>query len=212
MFYIQLIGLILVYLVIGAVITCLIARYYNKNPWEYLGNNNTWWFVGVGACAVTFLIACFNFGPALLLPENLPTPEQRDGLGNFFNHLIHGKNAPVESVPTKPLPWATGTWFWWKAFLFYCLLTFVYFWFAFWDEGAAAIRKIKELISRHHDEELEKLRRKHEEKLAQIKAGKGHASDPAPQAPPAKLGFWQFAKWDLLVELGHALLKLFIKP
>jgi hypothetical protein len=185
----------------------LVARYYNKSPWDFLGNNNTWFYVLLFATAITFVIACFNFGPAILLPENVPSQEQRGGLGYFFNHLLHGTNAPARSVPTNPLPWATGTWFWWKAFLVYFFFMIAYFPFAFWDEVGNFYKGVKTLIKRHHDEAIAERHAAHAVAVTQAKENK----TPIPQAPPAKLRFLEFVKWDLLVELGEAFLKLLIK-
>lgn len=156
-FWLAFIGLSIIYLAISLGITWLTARYYelksrrkDKDVWtrfmKYLNDNNTWFFVGVGAFAITFVIACFNFGPALLLPENSPTPEQRSTTTNFLNHLLHGKNAVEQEPPTTPLPWATGTWFWWKATGLYLILTFGYSFFAFWDEAKAAFHKRKKYL------------------------------------------------------------------
>ena len=146
MFTLGFLGLTVLYIAIAVCITFGIAKHNNKDFQGYLENNNTWFFVLLGASAVTFVIACFNFGPAVLLPENLPTKEQRSVATDIFNHLLYGKGAPTKSVPTESLPWATGTWFWWKALGLYCLLTFGYFWFAFWDEASHAIHAVTNFI------------------------------------------------------------------
>ena len=128
-FWIQFILLTLVYFGIALGIIFLTARYYDEHAPEnaphfegYLHDNNTWFFTGVGAIAVTFAIACFHFGPAVLLPEKFPTPEQRSVVGNVLNHLLHGNSALEKTIPTEPLPWAKGTWFWWKATMLFLLL------------------------------------------------------------------------------------------
>jgi hypothetical protein len=145
-FWLGFAALTIVYALLAAIIVYVIARYYGHGVNEYWEDNNTLFFVLLGATAVTFVIACFNFGPAILLPENLPTPEQRGWLANFANHLWLGKHAPAVTVPTDPLPWTTGTWFWWKATGVFALLTFGYFWFAFWDEATHAIHFVADLI------------------------------------------------------------------
>ncbi|OGI76211.1 hypothetical protein A3C67_03275 [Candidatus Nomurabacteria bacterium RIFCSPHIGHO2_02_FULL_42_19] len=152
-FWLGFIALTFVYAVVGFGAIRLTA-WFNHADWEdYLRDNNTYFFVGVGMFAVTLVIACFNFGPALLLPENFPTAKQRGWMSNVLSHLWEGKNAPTATVPTKPLPWATGTWFWWKATLVYFLLTFGYFWIAFWDEASHAVRAGASFIRRWRERE-----------------------------------------------------------
>ena len=139
---------------------------FEKNPpppSSIFRNNNTWFFVLLGATAVTFVIACFNFGPAVLLPEGFPTPGQRGMVKDVFHHLLYGQDAPVKSIPTEPLPWATGTWFWWKAFFLCALITFAYFWYAFHDEAQGVIKNLGDFIKKGdkgdaHDEHDHKKR------------------------------------------------------
>lgn len=200
-----LILLTVVYFAIGAGVACLIAKYYDMEPGGLLKNNNTWWFVGVGATVITFVIACFNFGPALLLPEKIPTPEQRGTVGDFLNHLLHGKNAPAKSVPAESLPWATGTWFWWKAVLWFFFITGFYTFFAFWDELSSACRGVANLIR-------ERRRQKEEEER--------HHPPPGPGATPASGGsgphptghsFGELLKVEFIVEIVTEFFKHFIR-
>jgi hypothetical protein len=151
MFTLGFIGLTILYVAIAICITYGIAKHNDVDPVEYLENNNTWFFVLVGASAVTFVIACFNFGPAVLLPENFPTTGQRSVVNDVFNHLLYGKNAPAKSVPTEPLPWATGTWFWWKAFGLYVMFTIAYIPFAFWDEVKHVFDEVRELLRKRRE-------------------------------------------------------------
>lgn len=169
-----------VYLVIAGGIIYALESYYDREHGEYFRDNNTWFFVGVGAFAVTFVIACFNFGPALLLPENLPTKEQRGFLDNVFNHLLYGKFAPAKTIPTDPLPWTTGTWFWWKAFGIYFFFTFFYAWYAFSDEIAGAFRAV---VNRRRSE----TRRRH------TGPATGHTEE---DTDPSH--FWKPDFWDIV--------------
>ncbi len=141
----------IVCLIIASGIITTVENYYRVPRGTYFRDNNTWFYVGVGAFAVTFVIACFNFGPALLLPEQYPTPRQRSVVSNVLSHLLYGKNAEPSSTPTDPLPWATGTWFWWKATLLYFFLTFGYFWFAFWDEANYGIHAVVEFVRQRRE-------------------------------------------------------------
>jgi hypothetical protein len=213
MFWIKLLGLTALYVVVGLGVIFMVALYYGRKRKAdhkelfkgYLWNNNTWFFWGLGVCAITFVFACFNFGPAVLLPEDFPKKEQRGVIGNVFNHLIHGKNAPAKVVPTEPLPWARGSWFWWKAELFYCLLTFGYFWFAFWDEATTACKNIAVFIKKWWEEHKEK--KKHE---AEHKDGKdGHRGGHSPG--PTGHSFTELFKAGLLAEILVELLGIFIK-
>lgn len=137
-------GFLLLSVVYAFIGIALIYR-FTDDPDKNLRDNNTPFWIGLCAVGITFLIACFNFGPALLLPENLPTPEQRSTVSNFVAHMVHGKNAVDQApLPAKPLPWATGTWFWWKATFLFFWLTFAYAFIAFWDEAVEAFKKHKE--------------------------------------------------------------------
>ena len=210
MFWLKFIGLTAIYVTAAIGIMYLIAKKNNTEIWKYLGNNNTPLYVGFGAIAITFIIACFNWGPAVLLPENFPTPAQRAGFQDILNHLWSKTPQPPTKIPTEPLPWATGTWFWWKAEFVFILITIAYIPFGLWDEALGAIRKVSEIIKRRHDEALAERRTEHAEALALIKAqnAAGTGKNVAlPPAPPARIGFWQFFQWDMLIELGQAVLK-----
>ncbi len=190
MFFLMFVLLTAVYTGIAVGIIILVAKYYDKPPKEYLGNNNTWFFVLAAATAITFLVALFNWGPAVLLPEDIPNPEQRATLTNFVSQMWDGTAAePV----TNPLPWTTGTWFWWKAWPLYFLLTFGYFFFAFSDEASYAWEKVREFVR----EEWEERKRR---------------AATAPPPPPGgtttatagahhRMSFMEFAQWDLVMEI-----------
>lgn len=137
------------YTVTAYAVACVIAWWYDEQVSTYAKNNNTYFFLGCGMTAITFVIALFNFGPAILLPETTPSLETRGTLNYFFSHLWLGKGA-TSTTPTNPLPWATGTWFWWKAFVLYFILTLGYIPIAFWDEVNYAFTKVVELIRNRH--------------------------------------------------------------
>lgn len=134
------------YTAIAVAVAMVIAWWYVMKMEEVWENNNTYLYILAGATAITFVIALFNFGPALLLPEATPSPETRRIFSYFFSHLWLGKNATPTETPTNPLPWATGTWFWWKAFFLYFILTLGYIPVAFWDEVNYAFAKTAEFI------------------------------------------------------------------
>jgi len=202
-FWLGFIGLTLVYLTIGAVIAVLIARYYGREPMEYLRNNNTWFFVLLGATAITFVIAWFNFGPAVLLPENFPTPKQRGAVADFLSHLWRGKNAPAPEVPTDPLPWATGTWFWWKAGWLLLFFTIAYSFYAFSDEIGEAWRTTTELFRRRREEHDAMRRRQAHAPAPQQQGQRGRGQQQGQQAAPAveHLGTWDFVRLQFIVEM-----------
>jgi hypothetical protein len=199
--WLEFVGLSLLYLIVASAIIYATAMYYHAEPEEYFRDNNTWFLVLVGATALTFVIACFNFGPAVLLPEKVPTPEQRGWVSNTLNHLWLGKNAPPVKLPTKPLPWATGTWFWWKATLIFFLLTFGYFWFAFWDEATHAVHFVVRLVHERWEEHRARQR------AQPVQTGQQTAGQSQPTRQGT--GFWQFVKWDLILELAIAGFKEF---
>lgn len=174
---------------------------------DYLRNNNTWFFVLLGICVVTFVIALFHFGPALLLPEDFPSSEQRGTLTNLVNHLLFGKHAAEKITPTDPLPWATGTWFWWRAFWLYLFLFGFYTPFAWWDEWCHACRGAKAFIKKWEEQEL--LRKRRQAQQPATPAAGTSATPPA--ATNGKLTFTEFLRWDLLVELALEFGKLFFE-
>lgn len=105
-------------------------------------NNHPFWFLLV-ATILTGIIALFNWGPALLLPD-YPTPEQRGWVATTWEFLLKGNNSKPVETPTTPLPWTSGTWFWWKAVFLYGLLTFFYSFYAFHDEVMRGYQRGKE--------------------------------------------------------------------
>ena len=159
--------------------------------------NITFWVVLI-ATLVTLVIACCNWGPAVLLPENYPTPEQRGVASNIFNHLLVGTDAPSDvPTPATPLPWATGTWFWWKMegilFLLFCIVS--------WDHLLHGLRGAMSVVQRHIEEEHSRreaaahhaARRRvgnHEEGAEEPAAHGGH-----------RPGFWEVFSFGLLVEI-----------
>lgn len=154
----------------------------------------------LASTAVTCVIALFNWGPPLWtswIPDWL-----MESIRKFLSTITIG-----ESVVKKIIGWLESeknpnriSWFWWKESFFMAFLTFGFFWFAFADEFKNVIKKIQDLIRKHHDEAVEERRRKAPEVTA-------HAESASTSAPHAKLGFWEFAKWDLVVEIGEILLK-----
>ncbi len=217
-FWLQFVGLSIAYGIVACGIVYVTEKYYisktaklkkseRVNQWDYFKDNNTWWFVLVGCTALTFVIALFHFGAAVLLPEHLPTPEQRGGISYFFDHLWSGKNAPPRSVPTEPLPWATGTWFWWKAFGVYLLLTIGYFPIAFWDEFSHAWNETGKFIHERWDEH----KRREEEEAEERRL---HPQQPGANQPPRSNGGRHFAdilKAEFIVEIASEFFKYFME-
>jgi hypothetical protein len=224
-FWLEFIGLSIVYVGIFLLIILGIRAYYKDNHWtywDYLWNkkcdsNNNWFYLLMGATMITFVIALFHFGPALALPTNQATGVVYHDATNVLQHILFGNQAGKMGLepPSNILPWATGTWFWWKATGLYLLLTLLYFPFAFWDEGVAMIHFVKEEIQKHHDAALKKKRTEHADNVKKVqeansKRKKGEPEIPAPNPPPDKLHFEEFMEWGVAIEIFFAVVK-FIK-
>ena len=224
LFWLAFIGLTMLYTSIATVVLLVIASYYHKKKERtykafrrYLRNNNTWFWVLCWACALTFVVACFHFGPALALPTSKATGTVYHDATYVFQHILFGNKAASMGLepPTDNLPWNTGTWFWWKALGLYILLTFAYIPFAFYDEAVATFHFIKEEIRKHHNKALEKKRAAHTsliERLQEInnKRKKNEPEIPLPGAPPDKLHFEQFMEIGVVIEILFSVIK-FIK-
>ena len=156
-FWFELFGLTIAYAIVAMLAIKLIAKFNSREASDYLKDINTPALIGIVMCVITFVIACFNFGPALWLPKNFPTKPQRGVISYLFNHLLYGKNAPPASSPTTPLPWTTGTWFWWKALVFYLVTTVAYIIFVFPEDIKEIYREAKK---RHEEKTDEKLTKK----------------------------------------------------
>ena len=170
----------------------LVAKVRGKTVKEYVKNEDTWFWVFLGATLVTLGIACFNWGPAVLLPEDFPKSETRQGVKNFFSNLWTGEDAKaVEATP----PWAKGTWFWWVAFLLYLPFTALYGCWAFSDniiKLAANYRRRKrerEKREMEHEEEDE-----HEEEGGKKAKSKHRTHTTAHDSSH----FWKPDAWDLI--------------
>jgi hypothetical protein len=210
-FWLAFIGLTILYAIVAVGIIYLVAKYYagKRNPpfetkvvfLEYARDNNTWFWALLGATALTFLIATQNFGPAVLLPENTPTPEQRATASDIFDHIMHGNNAKPQAKQ-GPLPWATGTWFWWKAWPLFFLAMVGYGIFAFSDELSHAWQGARQFF----EDELADRKRKAAAAAAQPAAA---AAGTTAAPPPPKWNFFQFAKWDLIMEAAIKFAMLF---
>ena len=222
-FWLSFIGLSVVYVDIFLLIIWGIMTYYDGgNYHDYLWNkdynsNNNWFYALIGATIVTFVIALFNFGPAVMLPSGPPLPKHWGDAGNVLQHILYGNDATKMGMkPVKDiLPWATGTWFWWKAFGLYILLTIGYIPFAFYDEVVATYHFIKEEIRKHHDAALAKKRVEHSTLVGKIQAinakrKKDAPETPLPKAPPDKLHFEEFMEIGVVIEILLSVIK-FIK-
>ena len=154
MFLLQMVGLTLVCIGVTVGIMFIIARLSGCTLMDVVENffddNNRLFYWLCGVTTITFVIACFHWGPPLFVPDAV-TPNRVAKVGNFWNHFLHGKNA-VKVVPEEPLPWAGATWFWWKALAVYAALTTVYGVYAFSDEVAGAFNAARSLFHRRRTE------------------------------------------------------------
>ena len=205
-FILGIIPLTIVYIALTAAICYGLAVYYEREEdveakfWAHIKNNNTWFWMLLGASTITFIIACFNFGPAVLLPESLPTKEQREVTGNVLDHLLHGKNAPAKSVSKETLPWATGTWFWWKAWLFYAIVLVFYTPFALHDELIEFIKGFKRIVDEHNKKKYEEIHGPPPTPPA-APAAAGHAAATTTPTPTTKVSFWKLLSVEFIGEL-----------
>ena len=218
----------------GVFVTALLAMAYWEQeecygPSEcfrkYIVNNNWPMYFGTAAIIITFVIALFHWGPALLLPERHPTQKQRDVTSSVFRHVIFGTNAPAKSVVekpmpprvtkkwwffgrsvtntppapkivtiTEPLPWATGTWFWWKAEGLFILLLLMYVPFGLHDELHNFVKGVGRIIKEHRD--------KKDGHGPKPTGGHGSGTTSGgPATPRARVSFWEMLSVELVGEV-----------
>jgi predicted PurR-regulated permease PerM len=188
LFLAEFLGLTIAY----AAILVILMRYVIKwgwQEWEYLA----------AMTILTLFIALANPGAPLLitgirhLPADVLSDTTQQQIKSSWVYFLHGNNPPEETSAAasaqprrfwertlKKAPRATPlepTWFWWHAFLFYLLITFVYFFFAFWEELHAATKKAIEVLSKH--------REKHQKRLAAQQATAQPQQTARGQQPPA---------------------------
>lgn len=190
---------LIICLLVGAVAITLAAWWRGKRARKAYRNENNWWFVLLASTAVTGVIALFNWGPPLWTSW---LSDWMEPIKKFLRAITIGESV-VKKIISLLEPEENPdriSWFWWKASFFVAFLTFGFFWFAFVDEFHTTIKKIKELIKEHYDKTV---------KERQEKAPR--AENASASAPHAKLGFWEFAKWDLLVEIGEILFKTLLR-
>jgi hypothetical protein len=181
-FVLKLLGLLLIIVVAGGLLLWIVAKLKGTDPWAYISGENAenrWAWIFLLALGVIGVIACFNWGPALLLPEKHPTPKQREGIAKAIDFFWYGTNVPVATEapleildPNKPLSWRHGTWFWWKAFLLG--IPFVGIWFI-WAYHDDILKLIAEWKKRHREKmEAEKHDDHHDDKKHHHGSGKAH--------------------------------------
>jgi hypothetical protein len=89
------------------------SKHFHQMWW----NNNVPFYLGAVGTVVTLFLWVVVPTPAILLPDNFPTPEQRGNMGKYIHEYLHGTNAPAKSVHLEPLPVITITkkyWLWGK--------------------------------------------------------------------------------------------------
>lgn len=171
-FLLKLLSLILVCVAIGGAVLFLVARLTRKDPWVYIfGRNaeNQWAKVFVLELATIFIVACFNWGPALWLPEKHPTQEQRKSVSAELDYLWYGTNvpthkeAPLEILdPAKPLPWRHGSWFWWGASMVLLPSCFIFVCWAYSDDVLRYAEKRRKEKREQEETDQPKGENKHE--------------------------------------------------
>ncbi len=208
-FWVKFTWLTVKYIAVAVGFMCLLALYYSRKPieggdrrtwrehfWGTVWNNNTWWVVGVGMFLTNLMITLYNeFGPALWLPENFPNPEQRAWFQDILNHLWSKTPQPKTPIPTDLLPWATGTWFGWKATGLYLLFAIGDFPFAFWDKWCHAWTKTGEFIHQCLKDlkEMEERRRQHPPPTPSTAGGT--------QAAVTETSGFKIFSWSFLAEI-----------
>jgi len=182
MFWFGFLGLTVVYGLIGVGIIFLIARVRGTEPRVYLEDEDTYFWILLGAMFMTCMIALYNWGPALLLPENTPNMETRSTANGIIHNILFGRDSLRQDAVTEPLPWARGTWFWHKAALTYVLLTAMYGVSAFKDEVSNGLIGLADFIKARR--RRARVGGRHEE---------GHEEG---DIPPSH--FWQPDFWDIV--------------
>ncbi len=216
-FWGQFVLLTLGYLAIAAGIITILARRWDCDAADIAADNNTWFFAVLGMAIATSVTAWFVWGPALLLPSDWPRAETLTKVKDVGNHILFGKTAkPVD--PVNSLPWAGGTWFFWKAALLYWLILFILIPVSFYDELEEAMRAAG-AVWRRHRERLAEERAAAATKAAEAKTReehrqRGRRGPPPPVVPvapePEKITFGDLLKAEVIGEAGMELLaKLF---
>lgn len=192
----------------------------------FFSNNNRRWEYLVAMTMVTLILAFAYPGSPLLtsgikeLPSAVLGDSAQQSLRNGWDYFMHGNKAPIKAQQS---PVSTGpTWFWWQAFLLYSLATFVYFFFAFWDEFWGAMKKAFEVFREHREKHQKREAEEREaaaRQAAQQQRKTGQQPIPVPPPAPAPSGqptrFWQgigkFVTVDLIIEAIIALFREFFE-
>lgn len=111
------------------------------DPGDLLYDENTWWYAGLGITLLTFVIALFNFGPSIGIPESLNAERANYGL-DLLNKAIWGVPATEHYPLGKPLPWTEGSWFWWYVWPLYVLILVVTWPFVFSDDFVKLLTRV----------------------------------------------------------------------
>jgi hypothetical protein len=175
-------------------------------------NNNRRWEYLVAMTVITFVIACARPGAPLLvsgarhLPNAVLSDAALDRITIGWDYFLHGNNpSPPREIPTP----REATWFWWWAFFLYLPSTFVYFFFAFWDEFSEGMKRAGEAFSKYREKAQQ----------ARQAAGAPQPSSPTqtqtipPSATPAQRPWWsdflRYGAMDIIYEGIFTILKEF---
>jgi hypothetical protein len=183
---------------------------------DELWKKETWFFVFLGAILVTLLIALFNWGPAVLLPGQHPTPESRAWMTDAFHHLWSKTPQPHAKIPTTPPTWATRTWFWWKALSLYLYAMIAYCIVVFWEDLFYAAHEAMKILKKQYEEEKKKRKSTpttpppNNPKTAKAGGTTTTTTPPTPSASDSNSdgGWWKFllrvGVFEIMAEIAHA--------
>lgn len=175
-------GLTALYLGIGTIVVCLIAKVRGKKP---SGKNaeNTWFWVLLGAAMVTFVIHCSGPVLGLFVPEKFH--EKKEKAKSFLRDFWTDEtNAPA--ISTKPpLSPTRKTRFWLKAATIYLSLAIPFGCWAYSDDVAKMLRAVADFF------------RKRREEKGKHQPHEGHSHS---NVGPTGHSFGELFKADFLVE------------
>jgi hypothetical protein len=108
--------------------------------------------------------------------------------------------------PAKPLPWAKGTWDWWKYTRIYFLIALGFLPFAVWDEFCHACIATEKFIAERIKKEREKEEERKKHSPTPATGGQTVATD---NKGGATIGFKIFS-WSFLADAAGAFMFEFL--
>lgn len=120
------------------------------------GTNNRRWCFLLVITAITLMIAISKPGNPLILDTARtvkteikkiePSPSTKENIRKWTDFVLYGNNPPYREkvIPIPKKEPEIKSWFWWKASAFYAICTFIYFFFAFADEVATFLGRLRD--------------------------------------------------------------------